>query len=428
MESSKRIKIQQMKTYTKSDFHNPEQLTRQQVGAEYRLLLPEEVDGRFGSKGNGIASYWSIHGHWIPSGNIIASLKQCNYRVPLATPLPDGTVLSSSGCCFSDAPAKPRIYCAGAMSSHPDDFNFPAFFKASEELEKQGYEAINPAQLDIDAGYTLEKLKQLSPAEFREFLKGAVRRDLDAIQTCQAIAMLPGWESSKGAKAELAVAQWLGLDEVYLEDAKTPYESKEPDADGWIPHIPGDPMPCKQDDFIDIVDSLGFSYYSYQSLGGLYWDNDYHNPIIKWRPAQPKQPYNSDERAEWGSGFCKIDMGDYSSTATAQYAADDPKGAAGAKKAPMHLLPPDALIEIAKVMGEGARKYQPWNFIAARVCASTYIGAILRHWAEFAKGRDMDDGAGGSGLSHLSHIAANCMILLTAKRQGTLNDDRPKLK
>lgn len=366
MESSKRIKMKQMKTYTKSDFHNPEQLTRQQVGAEYRLLLPEEWKEYRGNKG--IQCIFSDE-KWAPcwGGSSIVT-----YRVPLATPLPDGTVLSSNECCFSETIARPRIYVCGKMTG-VKDWNFPAFFKASEELEKQGYEAINPARMDCDCGYTLEKLKQLSPAEHQEFLKGAVKRDLAALQTCQAIAMLPGWENSKGAKAELAVAQWLGLDEVYLDE--------------------------------------------------------------------PKQPYNSDERAEWKataspmdeylcsgerlSDCGKLDMGDYSFAAIANYAPDDPKGAAGAKKAPMWLLPASAMRETAWVHKHGADKYGPFNWREGSVCSSTYISAIMRHLDLWRDGEDND---AESGRSHLASIAASCNILMDAMQCGTLRDDRNKLR
>jgi len=110
---------------------------------------------------------------------------------------------------------------------------------------------------------------------------------------------------------------------------------------------------------------------------------------------------------------------------TYTFASDDPKGAAGALKAPMHLLPPDALLETARVMGFGAATYGPWNFLNANVCAHTYIAAIGRHWTAYAKGQDTDP---DSGLLHMAHIAANCFILMTAAQQGTLNDDRPKLK
>ncbi len=243
------------------------------------------------------------------------------------------------------------------MSSCPQDFNFPAFYAAEESLSEQGWVVLNPARMDCNCGYTLEKLKQLSPTEFQEFLKGAVKRDLDAIQTCQAIAMLPGWESSKGAKAELAVAQWLGLDEVYLEDAKTPYDS--------------------------------------------------------------------DERAEWSNDCGKIDMGDYSSTATAQYAPDDPKGAAGAKKAPMWLLPSSATRQTAWAHKLGAEKYGIFNWRQTGVCASTYISAIMRHLDQWRDGEDMD---AESGYSHIAHIAASCNILLDAQHCGKLRDDRNKVK
>ena len=37
-----------------------------------------------------------------------------------------------------------------------------------------------------------------------------VTRDIEAVRWCDAIYMLPGWENSKGARAELAIANWIG--------------------------------------------------------------------------------------------------------------------------------------------------------------------------------------------------------------------------
>lgn len=100
----------------------------------------------------------------------------------------------------------------------------------------------------------------------------------------------------------------------------------------------------------------------------------------------------------------------------------DPKGEAGAKKCPLHLLPPVALMQTAWVLGLGALKYGPWNWRSTRVSSMTYVGAIMRHLFAWATGEDKDP---ESGISHLAHIAANCMILLDAGNSGNLIDDRP---
>lgn len=92
------------------------------------------------------------------------------------------------------------------------DYNFPAFFAAEEELKQQGWDVINPARLDEEAGYS-----PTSP-DFvidEDFILGAAKRDLLGVIECDAIALLPNWDKSKGALAELAVAQWLKK-KVYL--------------------------------------------------------------------------------------------------------------------------------------------------------------------------------------------------------------------
>ena len=42
-----------------------------------------------------------------------------------------------------------------------------------------------------------------------------IRNDLDAVQRCTHMYMLEGWEFSIGARAEHAVAMWLGLRILY---------------------------------------------------------------------------------------------------------------------------------------------------------------------------------------------------------------------
>jgi len=100
---------------------------------------------------------------------------------------------------------------------------------------------------------------------------------------------------------------------------------------------------------------------------------------------------------------------------------NDPKGAAGALKTPLGLIPPSAMEQTALVHKLGAEKYGPFNWRDTGVCASTYINAILRHLNAWRDGENLDP---ESGISHLAHIACSCNILLDADYCGTMQDDR----
>jgi hypothetical protein len=101
---------------------------------------------------------------------------------------------------------------------------------------------------------------------------------------------------------------------------------------------------------------------------------------------------------------------------------DDPKGAAGALKCPLHLLPPNPMQDIAWVLRGGADKYGEFNWLHNNVCASTYVGAIKRHLDSWWSGELTDP---ESGISHLAHVAASAMIVLDAQNFGTLNLNIP---
>ena len=101
----------------------------------------------------------------------------------------------------------------------------------------------------------------------------------------------------------------------------------------------------------------------------------------------------------------------------------DPKGEIGKTKCPLHLIPPQAMEETAHVHALGAHKYGPFNWRTNKVCATTYISAMMRHLNAWRGGEDNDP---ESGRSHLAHIAANCFILMDAMLFGKLVDDRAK--
>lgn len=102
------------------------------------------------------------------------------------------------------------IYIAGPMRGKPL-YNFPAFDQAAHKLRLAGWTVINPAELDRVRGF-----QPTDPTPSQEFLKEAIMIDLQEISECDAIAVLPGWEESKGACAEVALAAFLELGVVVL--------------------------------------------------------------------------------------------------------------------------------------------------------------------------------------------------------------------
>jgi hypothetical protein len=85
-------------------------------------------------------------------------------------------------------------------------FNFPAFDEAATLGRSLGWGVISPAELDREAGFD-ETRNSLDGFDIR----AALRRDIEAIMRCDAIAMLPFWYLSKGATAERAIAEVLDL-------------------------------------------------------------------------------------------------------------------------------------------------------------------------------------------------------------------------
>jgi Domain of unknown function (DUF4406) len=115
-----------------------------------------------------------------------------------------------------------KIYVAGPMRGIPE-FNFPAFHAAAASLRSEGHEVFNPAERDIaHHGKDISKGnatgdEALAAAEHGFNLREALKDDLEFICLhADAIALLPGWENSKGARAELHTAMALNLKVIHL--------------------------------------------------------------------------------------------------------------------------------------------------------------------------------------------------------------------
>ena len=111
-----------------------------------------------------------------------------------------------------------KVYIAGPMSGMKD-FNFPAFFEAERQLEKLGYEVINPAHND---GATVQEALESAgtPESPNNLWSYYMKRDLPHVMDVDMLCLLPGWQKSKGAMLEVTVAKALGLPLMVLKDEK----------------------------------------------------------------------------------------------------------------------------------------------------------------------------------------------------------------
>ena len=116
-----------------------------------------------------------------------------------------------------------RIYLAGPMRNIPDG-NFPAFRRAAYFLRQDGHNVFNPVERDEQElgmihcpNGTLEEMAASVNLTPDQMVRNCFLADVTWIcQAAEAIALLPGWEKSKGATAEKALGEAIGLKIIYL--------------------------------------------------------------------------------------------------------------------------------------------------------------------------------------------------------------------
>lgn len=88
-----------------------------------------------------------------------------------------------------------KLYLAGPMTGYPD-LNFPHFTEIAALLRSIGHEVVNPAEVNPDPGTPWEQ---------------CMKEDIAVLLGCQGIALLSGWQKSRGATLEHHIAQSLGM-------------------------------------------------------------------------------------------------------------------------------------------------------------------------------------------------------------------------
>lgn len=103
-----------------------------------------------------------------------------------------------------------RLYIAGPMASKADHGK-AAFESHAKILRDWGYDVVSPYELTIAEFGTIEAAAQ---ASWEHHLK----RDLRELLLCDGVALLIGWQDSRGATLEREVAMRVGIEVRLTQD------------------------------------------------------------------------------------------------------------------------------------------------------------------------------------------------------------------
>lgn len=114
-----------------------------------------------------------------------------------------------------------RIYIAGPMRG-TKDLNRAVFEEITKYFRSQGWSVESPFEIGARFGTDQELL------ENKPLLLKVMEFEEQTLRTCDAIALLPGWERSLGARQELLIAlqekldifpiQWTKAQTVWLDN------------------------------------------------------------------------------------------------------------------------------------------------------------------------------------------------------------------
>lgn len=275
-----------------------------------------------------------------------------------------------------------KVYLAGPMRGIPE-FNFPAFFAAGLQLQHAGHYVHNPAYEDDLAGFRWrrttgnEDMTTLwGPSADPKTLKDVLAEDIEWIlKHADAVAVLPGWEKSRGARAEVSAALAADIPVGFIDC----FESDGIHDGGFVTEVP--PMHELVDRRIEV-------------------SKDYR--VLA--PGNPFVALQDEVRVTSATG-----------------------GQKGKKLARYDLIPTLPLRLLAEHYGKGAEKYHPVNGKdnwRNGYDFSLSYAAMQRHANAFWSGEDIDS---ETGDPHLVAVAWHAFTLLTFAADDDLRkrfDDR----
>lgn len=310
------------------------------------------------------------------------------------------------------------LYVAGPMRGI-EAFNFPAFNKASDWLRAAGYATVNPAQHDEENGFDPTGMtgnEDLSEIGFD--LREALAWDLDKIaKEADGIALLPGWEKSRGVAAEVATAEALGLTVRPLE--------------WWLEPRAGDTV--NGEGFYSTQPRIGRLIGPAATAGcvELHCGTDWDAQLVRKETVELHRPTRDRLDGSVEARPLPVIKGSSIATggiATTALPAGEVRvvsatgGEKGRKSAELGTIDPLALLVLAEVSGFGAQKYAAFNYLKGYDWDLSY-NALTRHLLAFWNGEDLDP---ESGLPHITHAAWHALALTSFYKRGLGTDTRYK--
>lgn len=130
--------------------------------------------------------------------------------------------------------ANVKVYISGPIAGMPDG-NMQAFRQAESMLREMLAQPVNPQTLDHEheglpcAGDQVPReftnVSPVAEAAERTHRYGCyMKPDILALLDCDGVVLLPGWENSRGAKVEVAVAEICGIPRCELKDLQRLYD------------------------------------------------------------------------------------------------------------------------------------------------------------------------------------------------------------